>query len=643
MTWRAFLIGVVLVAGISLITPYNDFDLANTYMTGFHFPVGAFFLLMVLTLAANTCLKLARRAWALRQSELMLMWCMMIVSATVPSSGLMRYYYGMMAAPSYFAADSPQWAETGHLLREVPEELVLSTEVRAPEAEAFYHGTPKGEKVRIPWRSWARPILTWGVFVVLFYLATFFACAVLRGWWVDAERLTFPLAVVPMELTEGAEDRLLLPALVRSKFFLMGAGLSLLGGVLRLSPLVTSVGIRLDPLMQGSALESGQFGWTGFYPMAIGFAFLLPAQISFSFWFFRLFTRFEYITAYQMGLPVLGGDYGPFAQWQQAGAFIAFTAIMLWQARRHIAKVASKAVGRGGAVDDSHEPIGFRTAFWGLGLSVAGMIGWSWHFGMSPLTAIFWLGLVLCLLLVHARVVSQGGMFFTQQSWAPVSIVHSITGGYGFSAPAIVVANMQHAMLMSDAREVLSAHAMNALRISSVFEKRRRLFLPAMLAALAVALVVAGWSSMHVYYSTGAHNLSNNYGPCSLAPGTLNTAEWMITRPKQSAEGHYGAMGLGVAVMAVLLGVRTWFHWWPIHPLGFLIATTYAMGTMWLSFFLGWLVKVLVTQVGGGKLLRQARSFFLGVIAMEAFMVGTCAVLGCILKTRIGGFIFLPG
>jgi hypothetical protein len=64
---------------------------------------------------------------------------------------------------------------------------------------------------------------------------------------------------------------------------------------------------------------------------------------------------------------------------------------------------------------------------------------------------------------------------------------------------------------------------------------------------------------------------------------------------------------------------------------------------MWLSFFLGWLVKVLVTQVGGGRLLRQARSFFLGVIAMEAFMVGTCAVLGCILKTRIGGFIFLPG
>ena len=90
MTVRAFLVGLLMVATICLIAPYNDYGLGNTYMTGFHFPVGAFFLLVLLTIVGNLIIKLIRRAWAFGRSELMLVWCMMIVASTVPSSGLMR-------------------------------------------------------------------------------------------------------------------------------------------------------------------------------------------------------------------------------------------------------------------------------------------------------------------------------------------------------------------------------------------------------------------------------------------------------------------------------------------------------------------------------------------------------------------------
>ena len=644
MSLRAFLVGLVAVVTICLITPYNDIGLANTYMTGFHFPVGAFFLLVLLTIIGNLVLKMIRRAWAFRRAELMLVWCMLIVSCTVPSSGLMRYWFPVAAAPSYYSA-SPEyehWTNRGHVLDRAPRQVVLSKEPGNRAAETFYQGPPLGQEMEIPWGAWAEPLVTWGVFLMLYYLGTLFLCSILRGYWVESERLAFPLAKVPLELTEGSGGTELLPGLVKNKYFLVGAALSLLAGGLRLSPLVQNIGLPLGQALRGTFLEHAGIGGAAIFPLGIGFAYLIPAQISFSLWFFWLASRMELLTAHHAGTP-LGGTGGPFMQWQQAAAFAAFTVVLIWKARRHIARVVRKAVGRGAEIDDSEEPISHRLSFWGFLACVAGMVGWFWYFEMNPFVALLLLAFMFSLLLVHARLVAQAGLFFVQQIWAPVEVVHSITGGYGLSAPAIVVANMQNAILVSDTREIFSPHAMNALRISSVFKKYRRMFLPAMLAALVLGLIVASWSGMRVYYADGAYNVGATYGAKNVAPKTFEAAERMIMRPAETAKVRVVPAFLGAFVMLGLLALRMKFYWWPLHPLGFLVATTFAMGTMWFSFFLGWLVKVLIMYFGGGKALRRGRSFFLGVIVTEASLVGACAVAGLITGERIGGFIFLPG
>ena len=97
------------------------------------------------------------------------------------------------------------------------------------------------------------------------------------------------------------------------------------------------------------------------------------------------------------------------------------------------------------------------------------------------------------MVLVHARLIGQGGIFFTQQTWQPPELLHGVTQGSVFSPPAAVAAQMQNAILITDAREILSGHAVNALRVSSVFEQHRRLFLPIMMLCLVVAMVVAGY------------------------------------------------------------------------------------------------------------------------------------------------------
>jgi len=322
VSWRAFIMGLVAVAVLSAIIPYNDFGLGNTLLTGNHFPVGAFFVLLLLTFGLNAALKLMRRTWALRRSELMLIWCMMMVAATVPSSGLLRNFFPVVAAPAYYANRADfRWEET--VVPAVPDALILSKDLDSVAVTGFFEGYGPDRELAVPWREWVRPALSWGVLVALFYLATLCMCSMLRKQWVENEKLTFPLAKVPLELSESNGSHLL-PAITRSKPFRVAVVLVVLMDALRVLPILrgkdsgVSFVLPLQQAFAGSDLWYAFFGDAPLYPMAVGFAFLIPAHVSFSIWFFRILTRFEYLTNYWLGLPLIH-DYAPFTKWQQAG------------------------------------------------------------------------------------------------------------------------------------------------------------------------------------------------------------------------------------------------------------------------------------------------------------------------------------
>jgi len=372
MTWRAFIVGLACVSLIAAITPWNDFDKGNTFITGNHFPPGAVAILLFLTLVANAGLKLLRRRWAFRQGELMLIWCMMIVSCTVPASGLMRYLFSISASPAYYATrpDLP-WEED--VLKVVPRDLVLTTDMKSVAARKFFQGATRGERVRIPWGPWMRPLAAWGVFTVLFYLATFFASGVLRKQWVESERLIFPLARVPLELTEDAAERSLLPGVMRNKGFLVGSVVTFAFALMRSFPVWTGAEqgwrpeLPIQEVLWGTPLQYLSMGSGYIYPIAIGFAFLVPSDISLSVWGFFIFTRLELQASHWIGQPIQGGTWGQFMSWQQAGSYLVFVGWMLWAARRHLWAVFKKAAGRGSDSGGS----GFRS--------------WGWPHG-SPIT-----------------------------------------------------------------------------------------------------------------------------------------------------------------------------------------------------------------------------------------------------------------
>ena len=57
MTLRAVLIGLALVIVQTAITPYNDYYLQGTDISGNHFPLGAVFTLIFLAIVVNPILK----------------------------------------------------------------------------------------------------------------------------------------------------------------------------------------------------------------------------------------------------------------------------------------------------------------------------------------------------------------------------------------------------------------------------------------------------------------------------------------------------------------------------------------------------------------------------------------------------------
>ncbi len=646
MTWRAFIIGLLGVVWLCLLTPVNDYAVGNTFLTGNHFPVGVFFFLLILTLGVNVVIKLVRARWAFRQSELMLVWCMMLVSATLPASGLMRYWFTTAAAAPYLSQRSDLFWEDD-VLKDAPEGILLSKDPKSYAAKKFYHGTESGEVIRVPWGQWTKVIVNWAIFIWLYYLATFFLLGILRKQWVESERLIFPLARVPLEFTEGSGERRLLPDLVRSKAFLAGVFLTVVFGLIRLSPLFFDKTEGWRPVVPINQVFSDTDWWRMYiadgyiYPIGIGFAFLVPSDISLSMWFFYLFTGAEVMTAYYVGKPLEGGPWGPFLKWQQVGAFVVLALGLLWTARRHIWTVFKKAIGHGRAVDDSAEPIGYGLAFWGLIVSVAGMIAWYVYFGLTLWAAAALLALVFSVVLVHARLITQGGLFFTQESWSPPDVLHDATGGRAFSAAAAVVAQAQHAILIYDAREILSPHAMNSLRISSVFEKHRRLFLPVVLVALLVGMAASGYSTLRwVYYDVGALNVQQTHSVLAYPIWLFERTHMIISKPGQSAQPSFGGLGMGAGIMFVLMLLRGLFYWWPIHSLGFVVCESWCMTQLWFSFLLGWLAKASILKFGSGGTLRGARQFFLGVIVAEISVVGITTFVSLLTGVRTG-YIFL--
>ncbi len=623
MTWRAFLIGLVAVAGMCLLDVYSGVVKGYGGFGGSYFPGSAVLVLVLLAVIVNGFMKLVRRAWALTQTELMLVWCMALVAA--PTAGM----HPVLAGAPYMARRPDLYWEDDGALTATPEALVLSKDPKSVAAQQYFEGATEG---RVPWRVWATPLAHWGVFIVLTYAAILFMCAILRHQWVDVERLMFPLARIPLEFTEGSAERGLLPAALGDRAFLAGLTASVVFRFVRAVPLLFGatrpwpLTIPLADVFRETPLASMEFFNIDLWPTAIGFAYLVPADISLGVWLFYLFGRVELHVGKWLAIPVAGqGTWGPMLRWQQFGANLAFVIGMAYLARRHLWAVLRKAMGLSHGSEDAEEPVSYRVAFWGFVLAIAGCVGWLCHYGMSTAMAVAAMALMFCWYVASARIVAQGGVYITRGNWLLADALHGTTGGLAGSGAVTAT----YLTLLLSSMPVLSPLAMDAFRISAVFKRRRRLFVLSLAAAILVALVANHYMMLKQAYTVGALNFAGGlWFTREGAIWVFSQAQAIITEPGQSSQFYWGSFSIGALMTAFLMIMRGRFYWWPLHPIGLIVSASGSSDSnrIWFPFLLGWLTKVAIMKFAGGPMLSATRRFFVAFILTEVFLSGLAVV-----------------
>jgi hypothetical protein len=61
--------------------------------------------------------------------------------------------------------------------------------------------------------------------------------------------------------------------------------------------------------------------------------------------------------------------------------------------------------------------------------------------------------------------------------------------------------------------------------------------------------------------------------------------------------------------------------WFPLHPVGFILAVHYPIDVQQFSIFLGWLAKCLITRFGGHDVYRKVLPAALGLILGDVVMM----------------------
>ena len=338
MSLRAIIIGLALVIIQTAVTPYNDYYLQGTDISGSHFPLGALFALIVLTLGINPILKKITPKAELNPGELMIVWVMLVVTSAIPSKGMMGYLLPYLVAPRYFATPENEWAEA--LYPHLPDWLVVWDKQAASD---FYTG-----EAFVPWAVWAKPLIAWTIFIIVLYFVTICLSVILRKQWVEHERFIFPLVTVSAEMVQRTKPNALLSGFFKNRAmwigFTIAAAFHLLNGFHEYFPAFPRIPNRYD--LYGPFTERPWIvmrWWPQLrlflYFSVIGITYLLSMEVSFSCWFFFLFFKVQYLIINGFSIPI-----NPWicARGQTMAVYVVLVLAFIYNSRYHFRDILKK-------------------------------------------------------------------------------------------------------------------------------------------------------------------------------------------------------------------------------------------------------------------------------------------------------------
>ncbi|MDR3708621.1 MAG: hypothetical protein P4L33_09980 [Capsulimonadaceae bacterium] len=616
---RAIVVSVILIPILVFWVEYTESVANGPDLAAMSLPMASTFALLVLVAVNLLLRKFAPRA-AFSQLELLVIYSMNTLGVYIGGIGLMQFLHPALVGWSYFATPQNRWDQWFHFIRKwaVPDPSVI------PE---YYSG--RSSFFTIPHlMGWAGAICVWSAFLFVLLFCLYCIATLMRRQWVDNERLTFPIVQVPMEITKDGGAT----ALWTNRLFWAGAGIAIILETIATIHFTVAPNMPYFPIKPEKSLDLGQnfttppwnaMGYTtmAFYPLVIGLTYLLSLDVSFSCWFFYLLSKFEAVACTALGFrdasagPALAQM--PYTAQQGFGAFVGLALFSLWLGRKHLRGACRRALLNDRTVDDSDEPISYRTALVGLAVTAVLLIVFGAAMGLGVLTSAIFFALFFVLALAFTRIRAEAGLPWGQ---GPSGLSHgtmiSLMGTESFSRQELTgFAFLQ----WFDADWRCQPQTIQLESMKMMGGGQRKAINPrALTAALGVAVVVgtiAAWGScLGIYYHYGAASAAVNDWRTSLGHYPFDTLQNQLNTPKPMDAPKISGALTGLIVVTLLSVMRTQFVWWPLHPIGYAIGNTDTMTWIWFAVMLGWLAKSLILRFGGAGSYRNALPFFLGLV-----------------------------
>jgi hypothetical protein len=622
ITGRALLLGTLTVAAVSLACPYLGAVTHTWDPGGSALPATGIVVLFTLVTLNGALARLVPR-WALSRVELLVTYAMVIMTTQFLYKGGLPFITGATTFPFYMATPANDWE------RRIWPYIPLWLRVSSPEAVRWYwEGLPPGASV--PWYAWLRPLLAWGSFSFALMAAMFCLGALLSRDWIERQRLAFPLAEIPLAITGDGDTPTLGGGILRNRLAWFGFAIPAFVGSLNwlhsAYPSVPQVPLEfgVERAFSGMGLPwrvlSGDSGVHFNIMFAYtGIAYLLPGEISLSLWFFYVFYRVQQLVWASFGVGPGGSanvsvDPQTFVGMQEAGGFVALSVVVLYQSRRTLAEAWQGLMSRARRRPDPLTPLAPPWALLGFVLANAFLLWWGVQTGMPWWPFALIMGLFYSVMIGVSRLVAAAGVTHVDTGFFPRTVILRGIGAPAVGPVSLVIFGYLGTVFMYDPRIVLMAQAMNSFKLLHTGRVQARRFPWAAVIAVAVMLAVGFPTLLTIAYRHGAVTLPD--WPMAMPQrGMWAEVDNSLRSPELPDDWSRAALAIGMVLMGGMIALHNRFLWWPISPVGFLIASGWSTDVfVWSNSLIGWMLATLVRRYGGLRLYRTLRPAFLGMV-----------------------------
>ena len=606
-----------MIIGI-LVLPINAYWIAMAEMVwhGLHFsatslPMNAVFTLLVL-IVINALLRKLNPGWMLTQAELLVIYVMIAVTTSFIAHDNMVSLMGVLPHASWFATPENEWNEL--FSRYLPQWLVVSD---AKAAEFFYKGGVNFFASKHIVRQWLGPIFSWTAIICLIFGFLMCLNIILRKRWIEHERLPYPITQLPMDMT--APGLKLFRNRVMWIGFAIAAAIEIINGLNFLYPALPCIPIREASYNLELVLTEKPWNTLGAMYIHlrlffIGLCFLLPLELSFSTWFFYLVRKGQNVAGQMFGWYSFPGY--PFQSYQAIGAVIAICFMVIFTGRHYFLQVLRRILGMSSSVDDSDEPLRYRSAVAGIIICVILLLIICREAGMSSWVFVLFFALYAIFATAVTRIRAQlGPPVHDIGGVNPHTTLITTMGTRAFGRPNLIVfalfswfngTNRCHPM----------PHQLEAYKIAERTGMSSRKLLWVMMIFFPLGVLFAMWIYPYTLYKYGATVAVDAPGQV-LGSGNAaydSLTSWLLY-PRPVDIYASGSIVMGLLFSMFLYTMRLRFIWWPFHPVGYVIGINGgSVDHYWFALILASTVKFFVLRHGGARAYRRFVPFFLGLI-----------------------------